>query len=80
MQCWSHLLKVLVAATAFAGVCVRRWRLASIGKEGVLEGEESHGMDKDRLAAYVPLAVILPCKVVRPESLMRCRLDGSLYV
>jgi hypothetical protein len=79
MKSWSHLLKILIATTAFASVGVRRRYLTSIRKEGIFEGHESHGMDKDRLAANVPLAMILACKVICPESLMRCRLDGSLY-
>ena len=37
-----------------------------------------YGMDEDRLAANVPLTMILACKIICSESLMRCRLDGSL--
>ena len=80
MEAWSLLPEILIAATAFAGVCVRRWYLASVGKESIFEGHESYGMNKYRLAANIPLSMVLACKVICAESLMCCRLDGSLHM
>jgi hypothetical protein len=80
MEAWSLLLEILIAATTFAGICVCRWYLASVGKESIFEGHESYGVNKYRLAANVPLAMVLACKVICPESLMRRRLNGSLHI
>ena len=79
MESWSCFFKTLIATTAFASIRVCRRYLACIRKECILERHQSYGVNEDGLGPNIPLAVVLASKIVRPESLMRCWLDRSLY-